>query len=382
MSWPTVNLTLRLRWLSTVSAALGLIAVLLAVGALFPAVGHTIGKLNIPKGVSDLLGGADYATITGWFRSEIGSIYGPLLIAAVAITGACATTAGEEEDRILALVLAHPVPRSRLVAAKATAIAGVVLIIALATSIGLIAGVALAGGGISLGHLAAFALQLAFFGFATGAIALAMAAGTGRRSFANGVAAGVAVVGWLINGFAPLVSALSLAQVPVAVLLLRRPRPAEQRRRPRRPRRPRSRDAGTDRGRARQLRRPRPARLEPENQPVPTILIELPGREGVVRLDDEAPTPWDRRARSGSAVSGWRQPRLVDQPQLWTGSAPSRSSLARRLAALIVRPPVMSAPLSPLSVRVVLKSIDGTVIEPVVGDREVLVKRCSTVLTS
>ena len=209
MSWPTVNLTLRLRWVPTVSAALGLIAVLLAVGALFPAIGHTIGKLNIPKGVSQLLGGADYATITGWFRSEIGSIYGPLVIGALAITGASATTAGEEEDRILSLVLAYPIRRSRLVAAKATAIAGVVVVIALAVFIGMIAGVALAGGGISLGHLAAFALQLAFFGFATGAIALALAAGTGRRSLANGVAAGVAITGWLINGFAPLVSALS-----------------------------------------------------------------------------------------------------------------------------------------------------------------------------
>ena len=209
MSWPTVNLTLRLRWVPTVSAALGLIAVLLAVGALFPAIGHTIGKLNIPKGVSQLLGGADYATITGWFRSEIGSIYGPLVIGALAITGASATTAGEEEDRILSLVLAYPIRRSRLVAAKATAIAGVVVVIALAVFIGMIAGVALAGGGISLGHLAAFALQLAFFGFATGAIALALAAGTGRRSLANSVAAGVAILGWLINGFAPLVSGLS-----------------------------------------------------------------------------------------------------------------------------------------------------------------------------
>ena len=34
----------------------GLIAVMLAVGALFPAVGHTIGKLNIPTSVANLLG--------------------------------------------------------------------------------------------------------------------------------------------------------------------------------------------------------------------------------------------------------------------------------------------------------------------------------------
>ena len=202
-------MTLRMRVVSTASAALGLIAVLLAVGALFPAVGHTLGKLSIPKGVSDLLGGADYGTITGWYRSEIASIYGPLLIAAIAITGISATTAGEEEDRILSLLLAHPVSRARLIAAKAVAIAVVVVVIAAATFAGLIAGVALAGGGITLGHLAAFGLHLAFFGFATGAVALAIAAATGQRALATGVAAGVALVGWLINGFAPLVGSIA-----------------------------------------------------------------------------------------------------------------------------------------------------------------------------
>jgi ABC-2 type transport system permease protein len=201
-------MTLRLRLPFAATAVFGLIAVLLVVGALFPAVGHSIGKLAIPKGVAQLLGGADYGTITGWYRSEMASIYGPLLIAAVAIIGASASTAGEEEDRILGLVLAHPVERSRLIVAKAAAIAMIVVIVAIACWVGLIAGVALAGGGITVGHLAAYCLQLAFFGFVTGAVALAFGAGSGRRALANAAAAGVAVIGWLINGFAPLVSGL------------------------------------------------------------------------------------------------------------------------------------------------------------------------------
>ncbi len=208
MSWPVTRLTLRLRLPAAVSASIGLIAVMAAVGALFPAVGHTIGKLNVPQSVHNLLGGANYGTVTGWFRSEIGAIYGPLVIGALAITGASAATAGEEEDRILALVLAYPIGRARLVAAKAGAIAGVVALIALATWVGLIVGVALAGGGISVAHMAALALQLAFFGFATGALAIALGAGTGRRALATGVASGIAVLGWLINSFAPLVSGL------------------------------------------------------------------------------------------------------------------------------------------------------------------------------
>jgi ABC-2 type transport system permease protein len=209
MSSPAFKITLRLRLPSTLSAAIGLIAVMAAVGALFPAVGHTIGRLNIPKSVSDLLGGADYGTITGWFRSEIGSIYGPLVIGALAITGAVASTAGEEENRILALTLAYPITRSRLVASKAIAIGVVVVIIAFATWVGLIVGVAMGGGGITIAHMTAFAVQLAFFGFATGAVAIALGAGTGRRSLAAGTAAVVGVGGWLINSFAPLVSGLT-----------------------------------------------------------------------------------------------------------------------------------------------------------------------------
>jgi ABC-2 type transport system permease protein len=68
--------------------------------------------------------------------------------------------------------------------------------------------VALGGGGISIAHITALAVQLAFFGFATGALAIALGAATGRRSLATGAAAGAAILGWLINSFAPLVGAI------------------------------------------------------------------------------------------------------------------------------------------------------------------------------
>jgi len=208
VSWSVTRITVRLRLFGAVLAGLGLVAVMIVVGALFPSVGHTIGKLDVPASVANLLGGADYATITGWFRSEIAVIYAPLVLGALAITGASAVTAGEEEDRILALVLAHPIGRSRLILAKALAVALIVLIMAFAVWVGLILGVAAGGGGITLGHITALAVQLAFFGFATGALALAFGAGTGRRSLASGAAAAIAILGWLVNGFAPLVSAI------------------------------------------------------------------------------------------------------------------------------------------------------------------------------
>jgi ABC-2 type transport system permease protein len=209
MTRPVFALALRLRLRSTAAAAVGLVGVLCLVGALFPAVGHSFQKLHLPSGVSDLLGGADYSTVTGWFRAEIASFYGPLVVALVAITGAVSNTAGEEDRGVLALVLAHPVRRSRYVVAKAAAVAMTVMSLAFATWIGLIAGVALAHGGISVANLAAYALHLGFFGLAIGALALALGAGTGRPGTASGAAAAIAATGWLINGFAPLAHSLA-----------------------------------------------------------------------------------------------------------------------------------------------------------------------------
>jgi ABC-2 type transport system permease protein len=202
-------LAVRMRLLATAVTALGMAAVIVMVGALFPAVGGSIGKLNLPQGVSDLLGGADYGTIAGWMRSEIGAVYGPLVVGGTAIAAAVGSTAGEEEAGILGLILAHPVRRSQVILAKAAAMAAGVALIVLGTFAGLVVGVAVAGGGIGLAHLAALALHLACFGWAIGALALALAAATGRRAVATGGAAAFAVAGFLINGFAPLVHGIA-----------------------------------------------------------------------------------------------------------------------------------------------------------------------------
>ena len=182
--------------------------VIVMVGALFPAVGGSIGKLDLPEGVTELLGGADYGTLAGWMRSEIGAVYGPLVIGAVAITAAASLTAGEEEQGILAMVAAHPVARSGLVLAKAAAVATSVVVIAIGTFAGLLVGVAIGGGGIALSDLGALCVHLAFFGLTTGALALAFAAATGRKAVAVGAASAYALLAFLVNGFAPLVDGL------------------------------------------------------------------------------------------------------------------------------------------------------------------------------
>jgi len=208
MSAATLRLAVRMRLTQALLAAVGMGLVILMVGALFPAVGGSIGKLDLPDGVTDLLGGADYGTLTGWLRSEIGAVYGPLVIAGVAIAAAAGLTAGEEEEGILGLVLAHPVSRRALILAKAAAVGVVVVVVAGGTLVGLLAGVAIGGGGIAVGDLCALVVHLAFFGLTLGALALLLAAVTGRRAVAFGGAAAYGVFSFLVNGFAPLVGAL------------------------------------------------------------------------------------------------------------------------------------------------------------------------------
>lgn len=208
----TLSMELRLRYRVAASAAVGLIAVIMIVGALYPSLKDTFGKLNVPHGVANLLGGADYSTLTGWLQSEIVATYGPLVFCAVGIATATATTTGDEDERVLATLLAHPILRTRLLLAKTVALALLILAVSAATWIGLLAGVAIAGGGISTAHLAAQAAHLGLLGLTIAALALALGASTGRKLVAVGGATGIAILGFLVNGLAPLVNGLSWAQ--------------------------------------------------------------------------------------------------------------------------------------------------------------------------
>jgi ABC-2 type transport system permease protein len=208
MTIAILGMELHLRARTVILAAAGLICLTAIVGALFPSLGGSIGHLNLSKTVTGLIGGSDFSTITGWLRTEITSIYGPLVFSAIAITAATSTIAGEEEEGILALVLAHPVTRQRLLLAKAAAVALSLVGLAVAIFVGMLIAVALAGGGISAGHLAAAAVHLLFLSLAVGALALALAATTGSRGNAAGIAATVTLVMFLVNGIAPAVNGI------------------------------------------------------------------------------------------------------------------------------------------------------------------------------
>ena len=123
------------------------------------------------------------------------------------ISVAAASTAGEEEDRILALVLAYPVS-ARAGAGQGGGCDDQVLIIAVGAFVGLIAGVASAAGVSPWRHIAAYSVHLAFFGLATGAASRSRSVPDRPPRPGLGAAAAVGVAGWLSTAFAPLVGAI------------------------------------------------------------------------------------------------------------------------------------------------------------------------------
>lgn len=205
-------MTFRRRLRSTLVTGVGLAVVAILVCALFPSIGGSIGDLDLGKGVSALVGGGDFSTLAGYLNAEVFSIYGPLVLIGSAITGVVSTTAGEEEDGSLALILALPLSRRTVMLSKAAAVAFAVATVALIVWVGLVVGVVIAGGGVGAVDLAAAVIHMAALALLFGGLTFAVAAGAGERTQALAIAGGAAVASYLVNGLAPLAEGISWAQ--------------------------------------------------------------------------------------------------------------------------------------------------------------------------
>ena len=160
----------------------------------FPAVGDSIGKLDLPEGVADA---ARRRRLRNDHRLDAERDRRRL------------RPARDRRDRRSPAPPAPPRARRRTGSSRwcwptrssaracswprPAAVAVSVVIVAVGTWLGLVAGVAVARRRHRARHLAALAVHLAFFGFATGALALALAGATGRKAVAAGGAAAFAL---------------------------------------------------------------------------------------------------------------------------------------------------------------------------------------------
>jgi len=177
----------------------------IVLGPLFTAISTDLGDFvnALPDSILAMVGFADFSTPEGWYFGEVMSIVAPVAVAVVAINAGSALVR-EEKNRTVNVLLALPLSRASVATRKAVAIVTGSLVVGAALSLGIAAGNAIGGLGMSYANIGAAGLMLAGLGVLLGAVAFLAGGLTGRSSVAVGAGTGVAIVGWGINSFVPV----------------------------------------------------------------------------------------------------------------------------------------------------------------------------------
>lgn len=162
---------------------------------------------GMPDGMVTALGYDQIGTPGGYISSTVYGLIAPILLLVFAITTGARLLAGQEEDGTLELELTAPVGRRRLLGERIAALWLNLLVLVVAVAVVTFAVVAALDLEVGATKILAGAtgLLLLVLGFAT--IALAVGAITGRRGFALGAAAGLALVAYMLNAIGPTVDA-------------------------------------------------------------------------------------------------------------------------------------------------------------------------------
>lgn len=185
--------------------ATGLLAMLYA--SFYPQITED-AMANVPEAMRGF-GFDDAATAAGYLEGAVFGLLIPLLATFYGAATGARMISADEESGYLDLLLAHPISRTRLLLHRLAALAAGALLIA-----GTVFAAMLAVRGsaqldtISVGNFAAQAVNLALLAVLFGAVATGIGAATGRpRAVVFGTTAGLGVVTYALNGFAPQIGA-------------------------------------------------------------------------------------------------------------------------------------------------------------------------------
>ena len=144
----------------------------------------------------------------GFVNTQLLAVFIPVLVMIFVIRLGTNTIAGEERDGTIDVLLANPVSRTSALAQKFGALLLSSLALVGAVWVSLLAGSALFDMGLDLWRLTQACVSLALFGWAFGALALAVGSATGRTGTTFAVSSALGVVAYLLHTLIPLVDAL------------------------------------------------------------------------------------------------------------------------------------------------------------------------------
>ena len=167
---------------------------------------------DYPDALKEVFGGdaAGFATAAGYLNAELFSLMIPLFFAVFAIGFAAATTGGDEERGLLALVLSSPVRRRRLVAEKVGALVVGLVVTTAVMAVAMVVAGAVVDLGIGVSNLLAACVGAGLVGLVAGSVALLVGLAHGTRGAAIAAASTVLGVTYLlqilsgfVDGFRP-----------------------------------------------------------------------------------------------------------------------------------------------------------------------------------
>jgi len=200
--------TLRDQAMAIVYWGLGIGSLGLFTQLLYPAlsVNDMLGKLmgSLPPGFMAFLGNVESAgSIEGYMIYSL-LVYLPLVLCIYSIGAAIGMITGEVEIGRMEFLLAHPVPRWRILLEKYAALAVAVLAIGLEIGVCLAIGGALIRSDVPAVKWILAGLQTVPFTLFLGSVAFGLACAVRGNSTAVGTAATLAVAGFIFNGLVPL----------------------------------------------------------------------------------------------------------------------------------------------------------------------------------
>jgi ABC-2 type transport system permease protein len=170
------------------------------------------GYLGLMKDMPDWLRvvyGESMGSVAGLVGMAVFTLLSPLVLVIYAIAMGTGAAVGEEEGGTLALLLANPISRARVLLAKSAVVIIGVLVIVITVWLGIGAIAGLVGIDMSGQDTLAASVHLAALALLFGSLALAVSAWTGSSALGLGVAGITAVVSYVVNTWLPIVRDLA-----------------------------------------------------------------------------------------------------------------------------------------------------------------------------
>lgn len=193
----------------TAAAMFGMMGVML--GPMYVAIADSVADLqaSLPETLLALAGGGDMSTPAGFYQLETFGLMAPIATILVAAAVGARALAGEERDRTMAVLLANPVPRRRVVLENVVAMVVHTTVVGVATFAGVTLGAVVAGLELSITGVAAACLHVTLLGVLFGTVALLLGAVTGRVRVATMGTVGLATAAYLADALLGITESLS-----------------------------------------------------------------------------------------------------------------------------------------------------------------------------